>query len=219
MPATSRCSPMAAPARCMRSRSPARSACATVIIPPAPGRVLRLRHAVLRSALRFRAHLVHPLDDARFDDMETRLRELEAQGRRAVAARRSSRATVDDPARRRHALCRPGARGDGRPADARVREARTAQRSSGISMTCMPSATAHRRPTSPPRSSACASTVTGMMRKPPLARSRAAAPTPPKAPRHAARAPVYFARAAASSRRRPIARAALAGRQPHRARR
>ena len=61
-----------------------------------------------------------------------------------------------DAARRRHALCRPGARRHRRYADGAVRRRRTATASSSGSMPCTRRATAIPAPTRRPRSSACA---------------------------------------------------------------
>ena len=48
--ATSRCCRSAAPAPCMRRRSPRNSACARILVPPRPGRVLGARAALHRRA-------------------------------------------------------------------------------------------------------------------------------------------------------------------------
>ena len=85
MPAISRSSPMAAPGRCTPSRSRARSASASVIIPSAPG--VFSAFGMLFSDLRYdfvRTWFTR-LEDAPFDEIERIYRELEKQGRAAIA--------------------------------------------------------------------------------------------------------------------------------------
>ena len=128
-----------------------------VIIPGAPG--VFSAFGMLFSDLRYdyvRTHLMQ-LADAPFDDIEQVFKELEQQGRDAIAATSVKPHKITVKRAARHALCRPGASGHGRSADERVRRSRTARRSSGISTTITCCATAPRRRTSAPRSSACAS--------------------------------------------------------------
>ena len=110
-----------------RRRSPARSASARSSSRPRRA-FLGLRHAVLRPALRLRALLVRRGSTTRsFDEIEAVYRRAGGRGPRRHRASTSSsptRSTVE--ARRRHALCRPGACRHGRPADERVRRRRTA---------------------------------------------------------------------------------------------
>ena len=125
------------------------------------GRVLGLRHAVLRPALRLCPHA----PDAACRRAVRRDRGG-VQGSGAAGPRRhrldlGEAAQDHGEARARHALCRPGASGHGRIADERVRRSRTARRSSSISTTTICSATAPRRRPSAPRSSACASPLPG----------------------------------------------------------
>ena len=85
MPATLRWWPMAAPGRCTRSRSRARSASARVIVPTAPG--VFSAFGMLFSDLRYdfvRTWFTR-LEDAPFDEIERVYRELESQGRDAIA--------------------------------------------------------------------------------------------------------------------------------------
>ena len=95
-----------------------------VIIPLAPGVFSRLRHAVLRPALRFRAHRAsRGSTDASFADIERVYRELEDRGPRGDRGDARRSAADRRQARGRHALCRTGASGDGRSAAARFPEA------------------------------------------------------------------------------------------------
>ncbi len=113
-PANSRWSPMAAPGRCTRWRSRARSASRRVIIPQAPG--LFSAFGMLFSDLRYdfvRTWLMR-LEDASFRDIEKVYATLEAGGPRRHRGHFGEAAEDHDPARRRHALCRPGARRDRR---------------------------------------------------------------------------------------------------------
>ena len=138
-------------------------------------RILRLRHAVLRSALRFRAHLVHARSTTRRSTRSKSVyRELEQQGRDAIAGTSVHAAARRREARRRHALCRPGTRRDGRSADGGVR----AQDRKAIKRH-FDDMHAQRYGTSAPAERAeivsLRSTVTGLMRKPPqrkIARGR-----------------------------------------------
>ena len=128
-----------------------------VIVPGAPG--VFSAFGMLFSDLRYdyvRTHLMQ-LADAPFDEIEAVFKELEQQGRDAIAVDLGEAAQDHGEARARHALRRPGASGHGRTADERVRRSRTARRSSSTSTTTICSATAPRRRTSAPRSSACAS--------------------------------------------------------------
>ena len=81
-----------------------------VIIPGAPG--VFSAFGMLFSDLRYdyvRTWLMR-LDDAPFDEIEQIYRELETQGRDAIAATSVKPQQDHGEARRRHALCRPGAR-------------------------------------------------------------------------------------------------------------
>ena len=95
MPAISCSSPMAAPGRCMRSRSRARSACASVIIPFAPG--VFSAFGMLFSDLRYdfvRTWFTR-LDDASFDEIERIYRRARAaRARRRSPAPRSRRSAI-----------------------------------------------------------------------------------------------------------------------------
>src|SRR5215472_17092232 len=85
--------------------------------------VFRLRNALFRSALRLCAHLVHPARGRAVRHDGARL--CGARGRGAPRDRLIGGDTRADhgQARRRHALCRPGARRHGRPAGRGVRDA------------------------------------------------------------------------------------------------
>ena len=94
-----------------------------VIIPCAPG--VFSAFGMLFSDLRYdyvRTWFT-PLDDASFDDIEAVYRELETAGPRRHRRDVGEAAADHRQARRRHALCRPGARGHGRSADGGVRSA------------------------------------------------------------------------------------------------
>ena len=95
----------------------------TVIVPPAPGRVLGLRHAVLGSALRLCAHLVHAARGCVVRPDRARLSRSRRPGPRGDRRHLGQAAEDHRQARGRHALCRPGARGDGRSAARSVQEA------------------------------------------------------------------------------------------------
>ena len=102
----------------------------TVIVPPAPG--VFSAFGMLFSDLRYdfvRTWFTR-LEDASFDQIERVYRELEGQGRAAIAGTSVKPQKIDREARRRHALCRPGARGDGRSAARGVQEAGPRRRSS-----------------------------------------------------------------------------------------
>ena len=93
----------------------------TVIIPTAPG--VFSAFGMLFSDLRYdhvRTWFTR-LEDAPFDRIEGVYRELEHQGRAAIDAQLGRAAQGRSQARRRHALCRTGACGDGRPAAGGVR--------------------------------------------------------------------------------------------------
>ena len=127
-----------------------------VIIPLAPG--VFSAFGMLFSDLRYdyvRTSLTR-LDEAPFDPIETIYRELEAQGRDAIAGTsvKPQKVTVKRAADMRYVG--PGARGHGRSAATACSSAATARRSSGCSTPCMSCATAPRRRRSAPRSSACA---------------------------------------------------------------
>ena len=95
-----------------------------VIMPSAPG--VFSAFGMLFSDLRYdfvRTWFTR-LDDAPFDAIERVYRELEKQGREAIAGTSVKPTKIDDQARRRHALCRPGARRHRRSADAGVRARR-----------------------------------------------------------------------------------------------
>ena len=128
-----------------------------VIIPGAPG--VFSAFGMLFSDLRYdyvRTHLMQ-LADAPFDDIEQVFKELEQQGRDAIAATsvKPHKITVKRALDMRYV-------GQEHPVTVdlpmqRVRRSRTARRSSSISTTITCCATAPRRRTSAPRSSACAS--------------------------------------------------------------
>ena len=123
-----------------------------VIVPPAPG--VFSAFGMLFSDLRYdfvRTWFTR-LDDADFAELERIYAELEEQGRRNIASTSVAAGRDHDQARRRHALCRTGARRHRRSADGRVRSARTARRSSAISTRSTNSAMAPARPRSVPRS-------------------------------------------------------------------
>ena len=94
-----------------------------VIIPGAPG--VFSAFGMLFSDLRYdyvRTHLMQ-LEDAPFDEIEAVFKDLERQGRDAIASTSVKPRQDRGEARARHALCRPGASGHRRTADERVCEA------------------------------------------------------------------------------------------------
>ena len=168
MPATSRWSPMAAPGRCTRSRSRARSASATSSFPTRPG--VFSAFGMLFSDLRYdfvRTWFTR-LEDAPFERIERGLPRAGGAGPRGDRRHaRSSRTKITLKRAARHALCRPGARGHRRPADQRCsqRQDRAAIKRHFDAMHEL------RYGTSAPDERAeivsLRSTVTGVMRKPP----------------------------------------------------
>ena len=213
MPAISRSSPMAAPARCTPSRSRARSASARSIIPRAPG--VFSAFGMLFSDLRYdfvRTWFTR-LDDASFDADRAGLSRARGAGPRRDRRHLGHAAEDRRQARRRHALCRPGARGHGRPAAAACSPSRTAPRSSGISTRCTRCATAPRRREERAEIVSLRTTVTGVMRKPPQAKIARGARAAAKAAFTGKRT-VYFA--AGGFAATPTYRARRAARrQPH----
>ena len=125
-----------------------------LIVPRAPGHFCAF--GMLHSDLRYdfvRTGFTR-LDDVSFDEIKRSFDAL-ALPREEVArkAARQDRRRL----RRRHALRRPGAPGDGRSAGCRLRPAQPRRRSRRASTTCTSGATARARRRSAPRSSACAS--------------------------------------------------------------
>ncbi len=114
-----------------------------------------------------------------FGELETIYAELEQQGREAVAGSSVQPARGARHPLCRHALCRPGARGDGRTAVGTVCCEKTAPASRASSTSC----TCSRYGTSAPKEQAelvsLRVTVTGVMRKPPRAPAPAGDATPP----------------------------------------
>ena len=127
-----------------------------VIIPFAPG--VFSAFGMLFSDLRYdyvRTGLTR-LEDASFAEFSRVYSELEDQGRAGHRRDPCEAAEDHDQARRRHALCRPGTSGHGRPSAATYSPRRIAPRSSGISTSCTSCATGPRRRRSRLKSSACA---------------------------------------------------------------
>ena len=164
-----------------------------MIIPRAPGHFSAF--GMLFSDLRydFVRTWFTPLADAPFDEIETHL-SPRWSSRAASASRAAGHDAVERrrQARRRHALCRPGARGHRRSADRAVREAGSRRRSSSSSTPCTSCATAPRRRTSgrdrqPAQHRDRADAKAAVERS-----SRRAAPTPRSAAFRGKR-PVYFA--------------------------
>ena len=175
---------------------------------------LRLRHAGRRSAPRFRQHLVHA---ARRRLVRRRWRRSSPRWRRAAA--RPSRAgrrvagTVGD-ARRRHALCRPGARRHGRPAGRAVQEPGPRRHQAALRRGAPDPLRLFGRDTRRPRSSACAAPSSARCESRRSSISPRARPS--RTPRRSAARGRSISPAPASSTRRPIHRAAAQGRQPDR---
>ena len=121
-----------------------------IVVPPAPGHfsAIGMLHADLRYDY-VRTWFAR-LADAPLEEIERLYAEMEAEGRAAVAATGAPVSGDRRRARRRHALCRPGARGDRGPRRPRFSPPATGRRSSGASTRCTASATAPRRPTSRP---------------------------------------------------------------------
>ena len=106
---------------------------------------LGFRNAVLRSALRFRAHLVHLAGRSRFRSVRSGLSRT-GKGRARRHRRLGDRsARGRGAARARHALCRAGAFGDGRGSAEPISTDKIVPRSRRCSMPCMRNATAPRR--------------------------------------------------------------------------
>ena len=124
----------------------------TVIIPTAPG--VFSAFGMLFSDLRydFVRTWFTPLEDAPFDRIERVYRDLENQGRAAIAALLGRPAEDHREAGGRHALCRPGARGHRRPAAQGVRAAGPPRDQAPLRRHARRCATAPRRRTSAPRS-------------------------------------------------------------------
>ena len=151
-----------------------------VIIPGAPG--VFSAFGMLFSDLRYdyvRTHLMQ-LADAPFDDIEAVFKELEQQGRDAIAATSVKPHKITVKRAARHALRRPGASGHGRPADARVRRSRTARRSSGISTTMHMLRYGTSAPDERAEIVSLRVTVTGLMKKPPQEKIKTRRGAPPK---------------------------------------
>ncbi len=189
-----------------------------VLIPFSPGHFSAygmlfsdLRHDYVRSCFR-------RLADAPFEELEAHL--CARWKRRAARAVEQSAVRPERDrhrARGRHALCRPGARGHGRAADRRCSQRRTATAIKQRFRRSAPAALRHLgAEANRPRSSACASTVIGVMREAAARRSRRGAATPPADGALRGEATVYFRDAAASSTT-PVYRARRAARrQSHR---
>ena len=197
-----------------RRRSRARSASARCIDPACARALLRLRHAVLRPALRFRPHRASRSSTTRRSTRSKRsIANMEAAGPRRHRRRGQVKPRADRRrARRRHALCRPGARGDGRPADRACSKRRTAtaikQQFDDVHQVRYGTSA----PQEPAEIVSLRATVIGVMREAAAgSRSRrqraAATPRPLRGTR-----PVYFRRGGFVADARPIsARALLAG--------
>ena len=142
-----RCSRSAAPARCTRSASAPRSAPTTVIVPAAAGvmsSVGVLAAPLATDAVRSRARARRRR--RRVARVEPLFAELEQEAPRSSPLRRRHHARALD----RHALRRPGLRGD-RARDARRGPARTRSRP----RTCAPTAASARTSRSRPSAGAC----------------------------------------------------------------
>ena len=106
------------------------------------GPFLRLRHAAFGPALRLRAHLVHAPGGCAVRRHRARLRRAGRAGEEGARGKRRALRAHHDRLRRRHALRRPGAPGDGGPLIGGLQEAQTATRSSATSTRCTLCATA-----------------------------------------------------------------------------
>ena len=117
-------SPMAAPGRCMPRMMARELRIGKVIIPRAPGHFSA--YGMLMADLRrdFVNTWFTPLAKASFEDMESLYQDMERRGRAGIAPPCPCRSAGHRRrARRRHALCRPGARRQRRIADRTVRDA------------------------------------------------------------------------------------------------
>ena len=130
---------------------------AKVIIPRAPGHFSAYGMLVADLRRDFVNTWFTPLADASFEEMEALYAEMERRGARGPCTRGQTMiAAVVDRARRRHALCRPGARRDGRSADRAVQDAGSRRHQEAVRCRARDALRLFGRRPRRPRSSACA---------------------------------------------------------------
>ena len=217
MPQISRWSPMAAPGRLHAVAVAREIGIRKVIIPRAPGHFSAFGMLFCRPALRFRAHLVHQA--RRRWTSRIRKRSIGELEQKAAASRRHSRRSRRGRSRcTRAPTCAMSARSMRSPSTVPTGTVRRTRTATAIKRTF--DAVHEQRygtsaPSEPAEIVSLRTTVTGVVdASRGLRRSRRAARMPPK-DAFTRQAPVYFARQAASSKRRPIDRAALLAGNSH----